>query len=529
MRSFFVFILLIFFGAMSFGANLYQTLGVSPDATQDVIKKAWRSQIRNLHPDRAEDNEAIRLVNAAENVLGNPELRAYYDFLSDYGANHERWETTPGKTILETLRKRYGPASELGTKAYRRAETSSAGTSAADDRERNPVRQNQIIDQILRKDIADEQKENLAKTIARFIVTDAGVAARLGDFFQNEDPQMRMTGLVILKAMLREGRLADLSSDQLQEFRLFLLRNLNDTDANVRLKAIQSIADTKISQDREIFAKISELAADSSFEVAWRAQVFLSREDRLLNAENFWNFLKFIKKYETRNELKMLTSPGNDRLTDILPLQTLYRLRQLPDDEDVRRELVDLLSSPNEMLAKVVARLLYRCARNNLDYGDLIKIENRSEMLFANERLSLSSMIAARRTFGGHLRQDPKPLLIDLGSRNPEKVRMSLRLLVEIKDLNESQLKSVTVVLRNSMLEYRQTGSQVALEQMRGLLRVIQNSKYRGAVAEDLRYFAYNVGNENLSIAAKNIAQISPVASPYRRPILSCDQVHLSK
>lgn len=62
--------------------NYYDVLGVSPEATQDQIKKAYRRLARELHPDVAsgpEAEERFKDVSRAYEVLSNPEKRAMYD------------------------------------------------------------------------------------------------------------------------------------------------------------------------------------------------------------------------------------------------------------------------------------------------------------------------------------------------------------------------------------------------------------------------------------------------------------------
>ncbi len=62
--------------------NYYDVLGVSPEATQDQIKKAYRKLARELHPDVAagpEAEERFKDVSRAYEVLSNPEKRAMYD------------------------------------------------------------------------------------------------------------------------------------------------------------------------------------------------------------------------------------------------------------------------------------------------------------------------------------------------------------------------------------------------------------------------------------------------------------------
>lgn len=65
-----------------FPSNHYQTLGLTPDASQQDIKQAYRRLAKEYHPDRSEDDnshEKIISINAAYEVLSNPTLKASYD------------------------------------------------------------------------------------------------------------------------------------------------------------------------------------------------------------------------------------------------------------------------------------------------------------------------------------------------------------------------------------------------------------------------------------------------------------------
>ena len=68
----------------------YRTLGVTPSASEDEIRRAYRTLAKRHHPDRvpAERRSAARIemarINAAHDVLSDPERRAQYDSQQGY-------------------------------------------------------------------------------------------------------------------------------------------------------------------------------------------------------------------------------------------------------------------------------------------------------------------------------------------------------------------------------------------------------------------------------------------------------------
>jgi len=80
--------------------DYYAVLGVSPQASDEEIKKVYRQLALKYHPDRnqgsPEAETKIRQINAAYEILGNPEARRSYERLRFGGYGPSTEEAGPG-------------------------------------------------------------------------------------------------------------------------------------------------------------------------------------------------------------------------------------------------------------------------------------------------------------------------------------------------------------------------------------------------------------------------------------------------
>lgn len=76
--------------------DLYEILQVRPDASVAVIQAAYRTLMRDVHPDIGGDSDRAKRLNQARDVLVDPERRAMYDLRrSRRGVDRKEQEPHP--------------------------------------------------------------------------------------------------------------------------------------------------------------------------------------------------------------------------------------------------------------------------------------------------------------------------------------------------------------------------------------------------------------------------------------------------
>lgn len=107
---------------MNHDGDLYEVLGVRPEASGDELKRAYRRQLRTRHPDVGGSAEQFRVLQEAWLVLGEPRRRAAYD-----DARRQEQVRERARERAASADRRSGPAPE--SQAYTGARAPSAPKS----------------------------------------------------------------------------------------------------------------------------------------------------------------------------------------------------------------------------------------------------------------------------------------------------------------------------------------------------------------------------------------------------------------
>ena len=80
--------------------NLYSVLGITEDASQTAIKRAYKKLSMSHHPDRGGHPESFKKIKLAYEVLSDPEKKARYDNTGDFEVNPAASDDQLAKNII---------------------------------------------------------------------------------------------------------------------------------------------------------------------------------------------------------------------------------------------------------------------------------------------------------------------------------------------------------------------------------------------------------------------------------------------
>ncbi|HUG29392.1 MAG TPA: J domain-containing protein [Candidatus Limnocylindria bacterium] len=105
--------------------DLYRVLQVDPGANSLVIQAAYRVLARIFHPDASGDDDSMKRINAAWEVLGDSRLRARYDL--------ERAGRHPGPAVAASPARAAVPGWRPSAAAQGVPRTPAASSATGDD------------------------------------------------------------------------------------------------------------------------------------------------------------------------------------------------------------------------------------------------------------------------------------------------------------------------------------------------------------------------------------------------------------
>jgi molecular chaperone DnaJ len=105
-------------------SNHYETLGISPAATQAEVKQAYRRLVKQFHPDKhpqtaGDQHDQMARINAAYEVLGDPQHRRHYDRQRTH--SYLRWATDARSSQASTPEHSWSAEAQQRYQAQRQA------------------------------------------------------------------------------------------------------------------------------------------------------------------------------------------------------------------------------------------------------------------------------------------------------------------------------------------------------------------------------------------------------------------------
>ena len=194
--------------------DYYRILGVSREASDEEIKKAYRKLVFQHHPDRNPNNtqaeERIREINAAYEIVGDAEKRRSYDRL--YWGDEPRADVVDVSVILHEMEQKLFDEGRKEIFAVLMKDVKRVKADLAILRERTVAAQGydsfkedlvvaraaEVMDELLTEDM-ERRKQRLVEVAADMMVTQ-GVVKK-----QDEGGFRALRGT--LEESLRKGRL----------------------------------------------------------------------------------------------------------------------------------------------------------------------------------------------------------------------------------------------------------------------------------------------------------------------------------
>ena len=97
----------------------YTTLGVSPTASQDEIKRAYRKLAKQYHPDSGGDPEQFKQINHAYSIIGDEVKRRDYDRpTNSYGSSSQDFDSEFDPDVHSFFRDIFGASAGFHHSQY---------------------------------------------------------------------------------------------------------------------------------------------------------------------------------------------------------------------------------------------------------------------------------------------------------------------------------------------------------------------------------------------------------------------------
>ncbi|MBQ1447708.1 MAG: DnaJ domain-containing protein, partial [Erysipelotrichaceae bacterium] len=125
---------------MATNRDYYEILGIDRNATEDQIKKAYRTLAKKYHPDvnKAPDaEEKFKEVNEAYSILSDPQKKATYDQYGKDGLNNAGYNTNFSNDDLNDIFNSFfgGGFSDFGFGSFGSRSSRSSRTSPVKGRD----------------------------------------------------------------------------------------------------------------------------------------------------------------------------------------------------------------------------------------------------------------------------------------------------------------------------------------------------------------------------------------------------------